>query len=140
MRRAFTLIELLIAMGIALTVLAGLSFGFMQAYRINDSAMLQAAADRLVVDRMAMVRSAEWRHYGSQPTNRMLDFVGMTLTNLVVPSVSSVDVTAKVVTEVTAVPGLDTNVPIFQLRVACVWTGPNGFSYTNEQVTLRGPN
>lgn len=136
-RGGFTLIELLIAMGIAFTVLAGLAFGYMQAYRINDSAMLQSAADRLVVDRMAMVRAAEWRFYGSQPTNRMLDFVGVMATNLVAPSISSVQVGANLVTEVTMV---GSNLPLAQLRVACEWTGPNGFSYTNEQVTLRAPN
>ncbi len=135
--RGFTLIELLMAMGIAFTVLAGLAFGYMQAYRINDSAMLQSAADRLVVDRIAMVRAAEWRYYGSQPTNRMFEFTNVIATNLVVPSVSSIHVGARLLTEVTM---LESNLPLAKLRVACVWTGPNGFSYTNEMVTLRAPN
>jgi len=135
--RGFTLIELLVAMGIAFTVLAGLAFGYIQAYRITDSSLLQAAAQRLATDRLEMVRLGRWQHYGAQPTNQLSSYVGTTVTSLQVPSVTSSQILASVVTQVSS---LGANPPLTLIQVQCIWTDPNGFNYTSEVATVRAPD
>lgn len=134
--RAFTLIELVMAMGIAFTVLAALAFGYMQAYRISDSALLQAEAQRLACDRLETVLAASWRYYGAQPTNQLTDFVGEYPQSFQVPSVTSSQIVARVVTQIATTD----NPPLAEVRVQCIWTSPNGFVYTNEVATLRAPD
>jgi hypothetical protein len=41
---------------------------------------------------------------------------------------------------VTQVTPLGNNPPLFRIGVQCIWTGPNGFVYTNEVTTVRAPD
>jgi hypothetical protein len=124
-------------MGIAFTVLAALAFGYMQSYRITDSALLQTAAQRLANDRLEMVREATWQYYGPQPTNQLIQFAGTNFMMLRVPSVTSSQILATVVTDVSE---FTNNAPLTRITVQCIWTDPNGFTYTNEITTVKGPN
>lgn len=134
---AFTLIELLVAMGIAFTVLGTLAFGYIQSYRITDSAMLQEAAQQLAVDRLEQVRSAEWVAYGTSQTNKLPWFEGQMKMQLEVPSVSTNKIDAWVTTAVTWVGN---NPPLQRIDVVCLWTNLDGQVYTNAVSTLRAPN
>ena len=134
---AFTLIELLVAMGIAFTVLSTLAFGFIQAYRISDSTMLQGAAQRLAVERLEQVRTAEWEYYGSATTNQLQEFVGSIPVPLRVPSVSTNEIMARVITSVTSV---NADPALQRIDVVCLWTNLDGHLYSNAVSTLRAPD
>jgi hypothetical protein len=105
---------------------------------MTDSAVLQAAAQRLAVNRLETVRNAKWQYYGNQPTNQLLMF-SSTNSGVALPAaaVTLITVPADVITDVTM---LSTNPPLARIRVGCVWTSPDGFVYTNEITTVRAPD
>jgi prepilin-type N-terminal cleavage/methylation domain-containing protein len=135
----FTLVELLVAVSIALAALGTITYGYIQSYRMTDTSTLQAAAQRLAVERLEQVRSAEWKFYSvginnltnyhdpTNPINAPLDL----------PLLTSTPVMAEVTTEVQEV---STNPPLYSIRVSCVWTNRDGLPITNEVSTLRGPD
>lgn len=133
-----TLVELLVAMGIAFAVLGTLTYGYIQAYRLTDSATLQAAAHRLAADRLGTVRLATWRHHGTaDEVNDLPLFNGTILAELELPLLTTNVVMAAVTTEAT---DLGANPPLFRIHVECVWTNLNGQVFTNTLTTLRAPD
>ena len=133
-----TLVELLVAMGIAFAVLGTMTYGYIQAYRVTDSATLQAAAHRMAVDRLDTVRLATWRHHGTtNEVNELPSFQNTILAGLELPLLTTNRVIAAVTTEVT---DLGTNPPLFRIHVTCVWTNLNGQVFTNALTTLRAPD
>jgi hypothetical protein len=104
---------------------------------MTDSATLNAAAQRLAVERLEQVRSAEWQYY-SGGVNRLTNFQGVIASQLVLPLLTNTPpITANVFTDVQSI---STNPPVQLIRVRCVWTSLEGQTITNEVSTLRGPD
>jgi hypothetical protein len=132
------LVELLVALGIALAALGTITYGYIQAYRMTDLSTLDAAAQRLAVERLEQVRSAEWKLY-SGGGNQLTNFHGTISAPLDLPLLTSTPITATLITEVQTV-GLTNDPPLQRIRVQCVWTNLDGQFRTNEVATLRGPD
>jgi type II secretory pathway pseudopilin PulG len=133
-----TLVELLVAIGIAFAVLGSLVYGYIQAYRVTDSATLQSAAHRLVVDRLDTVRLATWRNHGTtNEVNELPRFGNTMVSELELPLLTTNRVLASLTTEVQS---LGANPPLFRIQVVCVWTNLSGQVFTNSLTTLRAPD
>jgi len=136
----FTLVELLVAMSIALAALGTITYGYIQSYRMTDSSTLQGAAQRLADERLEQVRSAEWKYY-STGENMLTNFQGVVNTTLDLPLLAGSSVAASLTTQVILVTNSSPNPPpLYLIRVVCVWTNLNGEVATNESWTLRGPD
>ena len=107
---------------------------------MTDTSTLQAAAQRLAVERLEQVRSAEWKFFSggiNNLTNYDSSSTGPINAPLDLPLLTSTPVMAAVTTEVQEV---STNPPLYRIRVLCVWTNRDGLPITNEVSTLRGPD
>lgn len=133
-----TLVEVLVAMGIAFAVLGTLTYGYIQAYRMTDASTLQSAAHRLAVDRLDTVRLADWRNFGAtNEVNELPLFQGTVMAELELPLLTTNRVWAALTTDV---QDLGTNPPLFRIEVTCVWTNLSGQFFTNVLTTLRAPD
>jgi type II secretory pathway pseudopilin PulG len=133
-----TLVEVLVAMAIAFAVLGTLTYGYIQAYRLTDVTTLQAAGQRLVVQRLDTVRQSSWRYVGTtNELNQLTNFAGTLMLPLELPLLTPQPFMARLVTQV---DGLGTNPPLQRIRVTCIWTNTNGQAYTNQVATLRAPD
>jgi len=135
-RKAFTLIEVVIAAAISAMVLAGMFEGYNMAGRKAQFSACSIAATSEAMHQLEGAFAANWvPAYGQ---NQLLALGGTNTANLCLPVAQSNVITC---TNYTTVTEISTSPPYALIQVQCVWGFPNyGGTYTNTVAVLRAPN
>ena len=140
----FSLIEVLVALGILGTVFAGVTYGYVQANRISEWSAMSLAAQSYASQGTEQARAAHWSSYSSPaiddlpPTNYP-------------PIVGIMDVPIKGnpantdfafwVTNYVTVSNYSANPPLRLIRTDCRWIFPlTGQPQTNSIILIRAPD
>jgi len=154
---AMTMPEVLMALVIMVTVMAGLILGYTQANRMAEFCSMTLAAQSYASQGLEQARSAQWNSQIWPPTNGPGTgdelppttnasgvLVPMIQTNtLDIPAVGDPSATNFPfwVTNYITVSSISVNPKLRQIRSDAVWTFPlTGRRYTNSVVTQRAPD
>jgi prepilin-type N-terminal cleavage/methylation domain-containing protein len=136
--RAFTLIEVAVAMAIAALVMAGMFEGYALASRRAQFTAYSLAANATAMKQMERIIASQWVISGETVTNIFNPALRTVQTNaLCMPSNGTNLVYA---TNFATVTQLSTNPPYLMVRVDCVWNFMGMGVFTNTLAVLRGPD
>jgi type II secretory pathway pseudopilin PulG len=135
---AFTLVEVCVAMMIAVLVMAGMFEGYNLAARRAQFSAFQLAANAMAMQQMESIVAAQWVISGSASTN----IFSQVLTNqqsraLCLPTGGTNLVYA---TNYASVTQLSTNPPYVMIQVSCVWSFMGMGNFTNTVCAMRSPD
>jgi hypothetical protein len=136
---AFTVAEVVIALGISAMVLWGLIFGFIVSTQRAEWSAYSLAAQSLANQRLEQTRAVKWDPLKWPPDPEQL--VSSTYPPkaeiLDIPITGGNIIYATNYTTITDVPGTS---PVKLIRVDCVWSFPNRGLFTNSIATYRAPD
>jgi prepilin-type N-terminal cleavage/methylation domain-containing protein len=136
--RAFTLIEVAVAMAIGVLVMAGMFEGYTLASRRAQFASYSLAASATAMKQMERIVASQWVVSGLSVTNIFNPTLVAVQTNsLGMPSNGTNLVYA---TNFATVTQLSTNPPYLMVRVDCVWNFMGLGVFTNTMAVMRGPD
>jgi prepilin-type N-terminal cleavage/methylation domain-containing protein len=136
--RAFTLIEVAVAMAIAALVMAGMFQGYTMASRRAQFSSYSLAASAVAMKQMERIVASQWVISGQTVTNIFNPALVAVQTNaLGMPSNGTNLVYA---TNYSSVTQLSTTPPYLMVRVDCVWNFMGLGMFTNTVAVLRGPD
>jgi len=139
---AFTLVEVVVALGILVMAMSGMIYGYMQTNYQAEWSSMSLAVQALTVQSIERARAAKWDVYstatGSNPdelppaTNNII----YTSAVLIPSSGQTMSVTDTVqITTISLIPA------VRQIRSDCPWYFPRtGKWFTNTVITYRGAN
>jgi type II secretory pathway pseudopilin PulG len=135
---AFTLIEVVVAMAIAVLVMAGMFEGYNIAGRQAQFSSFSLAANAMAMQQMESIVAATWVVSGTSVTNILSPVLTATQVNaLCVPSTGTNLVYG---TNYATVTQVSTNPPYLMVTVSCVWNFMGMGNFTNTVAVLRGPD
>jgi hypothetical protein len=137
---AFTLVEVTMAIGILVLVMAGMIYGYVQTNAQAEWSSMSLSVQALTVQSVEQARAAKWDVYSTPTPGTTNEFAVGTNTTvftsavLIPSSGTTMNVTNVLqITTVTTIPALR------QIRSDCAWTFPNtGATFTNTVITYRG--
>jgi len=136
--RAFTLVEVAVALGIAALVMAGMFKGYTMASRRAQFASYSLAASATAMKQMERIVASQWVVSGISVTNIFNSALTAVQTNaLCMPSSGTNLVYA---TNFATVTQLSTNPPYVMVRVDCVWNFMGMGLFTNTIAVMRSPD
>jgi type II secretory pathway pseudopilin PulG len=135
---AFSLIEVVVALGISVLVMAGMFQGYTLSSRRAQFSSYQLAANAMAMQQMESIVAATWVISGTSVTN----IFSPSLTNtqvsaLCLPSSGTNLVYA---TNYATVKQISTNPPYVMVQVSCVWSFMGMGTFTNTVGVLRAPD
>jgi len=134
---AFTLIEVVVSMGIAVLMVAGILSSYVLSARRAEWSAYSLAAQSLAQQALEQTRAAKWDPLATPPADEVLTIRFPAVTNVLdVPQSGSNAVPAIVRVYITNV---STNPPLKQVRAECEWP-LLGRMFTNSVVTYRAPD
>jgi len=147
--KAFTLVEVVVAICIFVMVISGVIYGYVQANRMAEWSSMSFAAQSYSSQGAEQARAADWRPRDWPPTNGPGTMDELPPTNYT--TVDIMDIPAKGqpgssnsmfwVTNYISVTNVSDNPALRQIRSDCVWTFPvTGKRYTNTVILLRAPD
>jgi type II secretory pathway pseudopilin PulG len=140
---AFTLVEVLVALGLMVLILAGLVYSYAQADSMAEWTSMSLAAQSCASQGLERARSAQWdtqaETNGDQlPATNSSSPVLPPQTNVL--DVPQTGAPIKVVNYIYETTNL-ASPPLREIKSVVVWTFPRtGKQYTNVVVTLRAPD
>jgi len=135
---AFTLIEVAVAMAVAVLVMAGMFKGYSMASRRAQFSAFQSAANAMAMQQMESIVAATWVISGTAVTNIFSPSLTNTQVNaLCLPSSGTNLVYA---TNYATVQQISTNPPYVMIQVSCVWNFLGMGMFTNTVGVLRAPD
>ncbi len=136
--RAFTLIEVAVALAIAALVMAGMFEGYTMASRRAQFSSYSLSASATAMKQMERIIASQWVISGVSVTNIFNPVLTAVQTNaLCMPSSGTNLVYA---TNYTTITQISTNPPYLMVRVDCVWNFMGMGLFTNTMAVLRGPD
>lgn len=136
-RSALTLIEVVVALAVAVILLAGMFKGYMMVSRRAIYASYSVAADALAMKQLEQIVSASWIP-STGVTNLFDPTLTLTQTNaLGMPGTATNLIYA---TNYASVRQVSQSPPYAMIRVDCVWSFMDMGLHTNSVAVLRGPN
>jgi type II secretory pathway pseudopilin PulG len=138
MAPAFTLIEVTVAVGIAVLAMAGMFEGYTLASRRAQYSSYQLAANAMAMQQMESIVAATWVVSGTSVTN----IFSPSLTNTQVSALCLPNSATNLVyaTNFATVTQLSTNPPYVMVQVSCVWNFMGMGTFTNTVAVLRAPD
>lgn len=141
--KAFTLVEVLVALGLMVLIVAGLFFSYTQADSIAEWSSMSLAAQSYASQGLERARSARWdtqvETNGDQlpATNSSTPALPPQIGILDVPQTAAPIAVTNYIYETTN----QANPPLREIKSVVVWTFPRTEkTYTNVVVTLRAPD
>lgn len=135
---AFTLIEVAVALAIAVLVMAGMFKGYTLASRRAQFSSYSLAASAMAMRQMERIVASQWVISGESVTNIFNPTLTAVETNaLGMPSNGTNLVYA---TNYATVTQLSTNPPYLMVRVDCIWNFMGMGTFTNTMAVMRGPD
>lgn len=136
--RAFTLIEVSVAMLVAVIAMAGMFEGYTMASRRAQFSSYSLAASATAMKQMERIVASQWVISGISVTNIFNSALTTPLvTSLGMPSNGTNLVYA---TNYSTVTQLSTNPPYLMVRVDCAWNFMGMGTFTNSLGVIRGPD
>jgi type II secretory pathway pseudopilin PulG len=136
--RGGTLVETLIALGIALiTVSASVKGYILTAHKAEWSAY-SLAANSMAMQRLEQTRAAKWDPGAWPSVDRVVQANFPPLTNVLDVPISGTNITYGTV--ITTVTNVSANPPLKMVRVECAWKFMNHGWFTNTVVSYRAPD
>jgi type II secretory pathway pseudopilin PulG len=140
---AFTMVEVLIALGMMMLVLSGVFYAYSQADRIAEWSSMSLAAQSCASEGLEAARSAQWDTQadtnGDQlpATNFSTPVLPPRTNSLDVPQSGAAIMVTNYIYETTN----QVSPPLREIKSVVVWTFPlTGKLFTNTVVTLRAPD
>jgi type II secretory pathway pseudopilin PulG len=138
MARAFTMIEIAVALGVSVLVMAGMFQGYTMASRRAQFSTFQLAAQAMAMQQMESIVAATWVISGTSVTNIFSPALTNTQVNaLCLPSSGTNLVYA---TNYATVTQISTYPPYVMVQVSCVWNFMGLGTFTNTVAALRSPD
>jgi type II secretory pathway pseudopilin PulG len=135
---AFSLIEVCVALAIAVLVMAGMFQGYQLSSRRAQYASFSLAASAMAMQRLESIVAAQWVVSGTTITNIFNPVLQATTTNsLCVPS-SGTNIMYG--TNYVTITQISTNPPYLMVRVDCAWNFMGMGVFTNTVAVLRAPD
>ena len=142
-----TLVEVLMAIVILVTIMGGILVGYVQANRMAEFSSMSLAAQSTASQGVEQAIAARWDSQNTQDTNHSqghADELGV-INNWIPSGTNVLDIpvsgTAIPVINYVTITQPSTNPPIRVIRSDAVWTFPlTGVTYTNTVITLRAPD
>jgi type II secretory pathway pseudopilin PulG len=144
---AMTLVEVLLAIVILVTIMSGIIMGYVQANRMAEFSSMSLAAQSTALQGIEQALAARW-DVQSVNTNTgpgTDDELGCTNNWIPTGSTNVLDIPVSgaeiPVTNYVTITQISTTPKLRQIRSDAVWTFPfTGKAYTNSVVTLRAPD
>jgi type II secretory pathway pseudopilin PulG len=135
---AFTLIEVAVALGVAVLVMAGMFKGYTISSRRAQFSSFQLAAQATAMQQMESIVAATWVISGTSKTNIFSPSLTNTQVNaLCLPSSGTNLVYA---TNYATIQQISTYPPYVMIEVSCVWNFMGMGTFTNTVAALRSPD
>jgi type II secretory pathway pseudopilin PulG len=135
---AFTLIEVVIATGIAVLVMAGMFEGYSISSRRAQFSSYELAAQAMAMQQMESIVAATWVISGTPVTNIFSPSLTNTQVNaLCLPSSGT---NLAYATNYATIRQISTNPPYVMVEVSCVWNFMGMGTFTNTVAVLRSPD
>jgi prepilin-type N-terminal cleavage/methylation domain-containing protein len=136
--KAFTLVEVLIAMAVLGIMVTGIVAGYTQAIRQAEWSAYSLAANPLAMQPIERARAAKWDQYAT-PQSCMIVASNFALeTNILDIPISGTNIVYA--TNRTTITDISLSPPLKQISVECTWTFMNRGVFTNKVVTFRAPD
>jgi type II secretory pathway pseudopilin PulG len=132
---AFTLAELIVAIGVSAMMLASLMIGYVAAARRAEWTAMSEAAQRLVVSRMEQVRSARWDLTASVPIDELVSSNFPPQIEEIYTPMGGSNLTY--CTNLVAISLIRAKPPVKLIRVECHWQFINRRLFTNSLMLYR---
>jgi len=136
--QAFTLVESVIASGLAALAFGSILYGYVVSARNSEWSAHSLAAQSMAVAKMEQTRAARWDPTASPVVDDLVS------TNFVddvrVLDVPTAGTNAIYATNFTMIDTVSTSPPLRKIKVRCVWRFANERLYTNDIITYRAPD
>lgn len=137
-KAGFTLVEVLLAMGILVLMGTGLIYGYIQSARMTDWQAHSLAAQSFAMQRIEQARAAKWDTQAGTPVDELVGLNFPPLVGMLGLPVSGTNFTFA--TDYTTISNVSSTPPLRMIQVDCVWQFTDGKMFTNTVVTYRAPD
>jgi type II secretory pathway pseudopilin PulG len=147
--RAFTLVEVTVAIFILAMVIAGVLYGYVQANRMAEWSSMSYAAESYASEGAEQARAADWYPRNWPVTNGPGTMDELPPTNYIISDILDIPSKGKPgatnssywATDFVSVANVTINPPLRQIRSDCRWIfPPTGRVYSNTIILLRAPD
>lgn len=135
---AFTLVEVLMAIGATAALAGSLMVGYVLAAQRTEWSAYSLAAQSLAVQRLEQCRSTKWDLLGYPPVDMLVSSNFPVQINTLDIPIAGTNVTFA--TSVTTIATISLNPPLKQIRIDCSWSFLGRGIFTNTIVTYRAPD
>ncbi len=136
--RAFTLVEVVLAVAVGAILISGMILGYVQAAIRAEWSAYSLSAQSLAVMRMEQTRAAKWDRLASPPVDQLVSSnLPPTVEVLDLPIAGTNIVYA---TNFTTITTISTIPQLKMIQVDCVWAFGDRGNFTNTIVTYRAPD
>ena len=136
--RAFTLAEVLIAMGISVLMISGIVYGYLMSANRAEWSGYSLAAQSLVLQKIEQTRACQWDPEANPPIDELLSTNFLVETQVLDIPISKTNVVYA--TNYTTIFTVSTNPPVKCIRVDCVWRFLRRGLFTNTALNYRAPD
>jgi type II secretory pathway pseudopilin PulG len=137
-RRAFTLAEVLISIGLVAIILGSLINGYLLAAKRAEWNALSNLAQQSVLERAEQIRMARWNTTAIPPFDELVQANFPPLTNAL--QLYPAETNPIISTNTVVVRLVSTDPPLKSIRCECQWRHRNGRFFTNFIVFYRSPD
>ena len=143
-RGAFTLMEMMVSIGIFAMVIGGILYGYVQANHFALWSSMSYAGQSFALQGLEQVRAAKWDLSSNPVTDQIPAPTNYIQTDVMDVPVSGAPYSVTNYISVTNAPlaaGISSSVQLRQITSRCVWIfPPTGRPFTNTVVTFRAPD
>ena len=133
--RAFTLVEVLVALGIAALSLAAIITGYILSAQRAEWSAYSLAAQSLALQRLEQARAAKWDLDGTPAVDQLVS--GSFPLRMEILDIPRSGTNIVYATNFTTISTLSTTPPLKLIRVDCVWKFLSRGPFTNTAMTYR---
>jgi type II secretory pathway pseudopilin PulG len=137
---AFTLIEIMVALGVFVLVTSGMIYGYLQSNRDAEWSAMSLAAQSYAAQGVEQARAATWSISGSDDLKVP---ASPGYTNYFQTNTMQIPISGQPTNVITTITITSNSTPYQsrQIRADCVWKFPlTGTSFTNTVITERAPD
>ena len=137
-KAGFTLVEVLLAMGLLVLMGAGLIYGYVRSARMTDWQAHSLAAQSFAMQRIEQARAAKWDTQAGAPVDQLVSSNFPPLVGRLGMPVSGTNFVFA--TDYTTISSVSSTPPLRMIQVDCAWQFTDGKIFTNTVVTYRAPD
>ncbi len=136
--KAFTLVEVIIALAIMSLMIGGIVSGYVVSALRAEWSAFSLAAHSLALQKLEQTRAAKWDPQGWPPVDELVSSNFPVTVDVVDVPISGTNILYA--TSTTTITSVSTTPPLRSIRVDTVWPFMQRGSFTNTIVTYRAPD